>query len=413
VSAALSALEFLLALARSWIDPAAAAPPGGGGVPVWPRDPEVGDEADRLARVHGLLPWLHWMAERHPAARPPEAERLAAWEHERFETFAFQSALYDLLERVVTGCRTAGRDVVILKGPAAAARVWEDIGLRPTGDLDLLCRRGDLSAVAAVVRGAGFTAREHSATYHLSFEAERQGFAAGFVLELHFGLYDFLAAGDLPGALWGTIVDIDLEGRRVPALSPEAALAFGIAHGIHHDGALRLPQLMEIAASIWRGLAGAEPAAELLARAGLAEEAAVVVRALGRLFSLPPAPPALTAPSALAHLDDGFGRAVRRAVERREEDEGLAPLAETLSRRGWQRWTHALRLAVPPREELEALYGCGGLGVWARRPLHLALAVRRAFRKARARSLAGLVVPPGAEPPLSLKREVYRRLAQS
>jgi Uncharacterised nucleotidyltransferase len=427
VTATEGALEYLLALARVWIEGGAAPPREGSVVPAWPADPEVADPADRLARAHGLLPWLHWMAERHPATRPPEAERLAAWEHERFETFAFQSALYDLLERVVVGCRAAGRDVVILKGPAAAARIWGDVGLRPTGDLDLLCRRPDLSVVAEVLRGVGCAAREHTATYHLRFEAERPPPGPGaesnsspdFVLELHFGLYDFLAAGELPEALWESIVEIDLDGRRVPALSPEAALAFGIAHAIHHDGALRLPQLMELAAAIWRGLADSEATAVLLGRAGLADEAAVVVRTLGRLFALPAAPAALAAPSGLAPLDEGFALAVRRAVERREEDEGLVPLAETLSRSGWQRLSHALRLALPPQEELRALYGCGWLAALARRPLHLAGAARRGLRKARARRLArrlaprpdGGALPLGVERPASLKREVYRRLA--
>ena len=399
------ALDYLLTLARVWI-----SPPSGGreqrSTLGWPAHLAVAEEVERLARIHGLLPWLHAMGERYPATLPPDGARRTAWERERFETFAFQSALYDLLAQVVAGCRAAGCPVVVLKGPAAAARVWGDVGLRPTSDLDLLCHRQDLRRVTRVVRAAGLAAEAHSATYHMTFRGERPG----HVIELHFGLYDFLEKPAFLEALWRSIVDIDLDGREVPASSEEVALAFGLAHWIHHDGRLGLPQLMELAAAVWRGGVAAGEAADLLAETAFAAEAALCVRTLGRLFSLPPAPAALAAPAGTEAHDREFELYVRGNLCQPEEARELpSPLAETLARSGWHLVTHAVRLAFPPLVELQALYGCGWAGALARRPAHFWLAARRAIAKLRARRHP--VVAAAAEPATapSVKREVYRR----
>lgn len=407
------ALDFLLALARVWITGSRGgrgqAPPlrshdDAEGVGQWPANPAVEEEVERIARIHGLLPWLHSMGETIPESLPADRHRRLAWEGERFETFAFQSALYDLLATVVEGCRAAGCPVAILKGPAAAARVWGDVGLRPTSDLDLLCRRSDLPAVARAVRAAGLAPDAHSATYHLTFRGERPG----FVLELHFGLYDFVDRPAFLEALWDSVVEIDLDGRSVPALSPEAAHAVGIAHWVHHDGRLRLPQLMETAAPVWRGELDTQEVADLLQKAGLGAVGALGVALLERLFSLPPAPDSL-GPGASGGDETDLVRQTRRWIAEREERKELpSPLSETRSRRGWHLVAHAVRLAFPPQAELQALYGCSWLGALARRPAHLAGAARRLLGKLRARRQAAMAPASRHAAGPSLKERVYR-----
>ena len=49
--------------------------------------------------------------------------------------------MLDELTRIVQALEEANIDVLVLKGPALISMLYEDIGLRPLSDLDLLVRK--------------------------------------------------------------------------------------------------------------------------------------------------------------------------------------------------------------------------------------------------------------------------------
>ena len=61
-----------------------------------------------------------------------------------YNTFAQNTLMYRELARILESFSEAGIPVILLKGAALALTVYEDIGLRPMGDLDLLVRPEDL-----------------------------------------------------------------------------------------------------------------------------------------------------------------------------------------------------------------------------------------------------------------------------
>lgn len=150
----------------------------------------------------------------------------------------------DVLARVLEACRLAGKDVRILKGPAALAAVYKDIGLRPMADLDLLCRPDDLVAVARIARTVGFT----GGSLYLHQVSLAYGGTSGGTLDLHFRLHQGVAgAAAFLDDVWAHPASAAIEEWTLPVLTAEQHLVFDVAHCVHHGLDVRLKQLVDIA----------------------------------------------------------------------------------------------------------------------------------------------------------------------
>ncbi|RMI02074.1 MAG: hypothetical protein D6681_10565 [Calditrichaeota bacterium] len=73
-----------------------------------------------------------------------------------YATLARNTLLLQELERIVEAFEQAGIDVIVLKGAALAQTVYEDIGLRPMSDIDLLVRQGYLEQAVRIAQGMGY-----------------------------------------------------------------------------------------------------------------------------------------------------------------------------------------------------------------------------------------------------------------
>jgi len=120
-------------------------------------------------RIFGLLPLLH----RHLSglAMPgPVRKKLAlAYQLQSLKSMR----LFGVLGRIEAALAQAGLPAKLLKGAQLAPWLYQDIGLRPMGDLDLLIRPGDRAAVTEALAGLGFKAQaEDAAVYNNPVDAE-------------------------------------------------------------------------------------------------------------------------------------------------------------------------------------------------------------------------------------------------
>lgn len=129
-----------------------------------------------------------------------------------------------------------------LKGPVMSQTLYGDVGMRPSGDLDLLMQQQDLRKARGVLLQAGFAADPP-----LSDAGADAYFKAGFAysfhdegqeveVELHPSLAHraFAFAPDMAG-VWSRAERADVAGRSVLRLSPEDRILFLCVHGAKHE----------------------------------------------------------------------------------------------------------------------------------------------------------------------------------
>ncbi len=74
-----------------------------------------------------------------------------------YTTFAYNTLLFRSLWLILATLYLEKIPVVLLKGASLATQVYENIGLRPMGDLDLLFERQDIPTAARVLQQQGLT----------------------------------------------------------------------------------------------------------------------------------------------------------------------------------------------------------------------------------------------------------------
>jgi hypothetical protein len=190
-------------------------------------------EAERLA---GLL----YTVARHRDLCPPPVEKRL---HDAFLHTAIRNRLaLQQLSGALAGLAAARVSVVVLKGAALLATVYESTGVRPMVDLDLLVRREQVPAAVAALAPAGYTvtgSQPHADTT-LAYENELvlTGGTPGFTfLELHWSLFDsphHQHALDLDW-FWRSAQPAALEAHTIQVLSPAAQLLHLCGHlALHH-----------------------------------------------------------------------------------------------------------------------------------------------------------------------------------
>lgn len=130
-------------------------------------------------------------------------------------------------------------DVLVFKGPALAADVYGDIGLRSFGDLDLLVSRSDLQKAILLLQSEGF-----EMDIDLSIEQYEKLVAKthhavmikdGAAIEIHWELSGrYFSKPVRFEDLADRAENIDVEGRSVKTLGPEDLLVYLCIHGCRH-----------------------------------------------------------------------------------------------------------------------------------------------------------------------------------
>ncbi len=120
-----------------------------------------------MAEAEGVAPLLWWKLRAWGTQSDTEAfpagvrTLVTALAPAYYETLAHNTLLLQALERILKAFQEAGIEVIVLKGAALAQTVYEDIGLRPMNDLDLLVRPKSLRKAVKVLQGLGFAPLKH------------------------------------------------------------------------------------------------------------------------------------------------------------------------------------------------------------------------------------------------------------
>ena len=109
-----------------------------------------------LAQRHRVHLFLRQACLDRNLAVPPDSLRIL--DHERGAWLAKRRALGTTLEEIAGIARNAGIDMIVLKGPNLAERLYADPKLRPYRDLDLLIRPEELARVLAALEDSGYEA---------------------------------------------------------------------------------------------------------------------------------------------------------------------------------------------------------------------------------------------------------------
>ena len=158
---------------------------------------------------------------------------------------ALAARLRAALREILLGLAEEGASVIVLKGAALVALVYDDPSLRLSEDIDLLCKEEDFERVSRVLLSQGYRSdddptlpRRHS---HEETYFERHFFSTdGLVhVELH---VDGIKLGVKPKhseSLWESTRRIDVEGAPALALSPDDQVVMLSVH-LHRHGFSRL-----------------------------------------------------------------------------------------------------------------------------------------------------------------------------
>ncbi|MBZ5701386.1 MAG: nucleotidyltransferase family protein [Acidobacteriia bacterium] len=191
-----------------------------------------------LARAHGVFPLLARALQEATAlaSLPPEV-RESLRESRRahlYFTLSMSAELFLLSGRFAA----EGIASVAVKGPVLAAQAFGDAGLRQYTDLDLLVRHRDILRAARIMQDCGFTSEIPLAAVSAGkipgqflFVRER----SHTIVELHTERTMRYFPRPLPlDAFFARRTSVALDGRSVPALSPEDTLVFICVHGSKH-----------------------------------------------------------------------------------------------------------------------------------------------------------------------------------
>lgn len=220
---------------------------GGGEDPEWAPADRVPDwtSVERLGYAHGVEPLLFSVLTHETAsnATVPEALR-RRWEAAYYGNRLRNIDAVGLLGRIAAASDARGAPVMALKGPAAIAGVYGDLGLRVMADLDVLCRPKDLLTVIRAARAEGFTGG-HVYVHHVLLEFGGPG---GGYCEVHFTVQDVIAKREaFLASAWQRRTQVLAESVPLPVMPLEHQIVFDIGHMVNHGYEMDLKHAMDLA----------------------------------------------------------------------------------------------------------------------------------------------------------------------
>lgn len=345
--------RWLLAMCRRWLVERTGqeAEP----VSVEPLQAEGWAAAEELSRFHSVEPILFSLFGRTNNDALVPARLRAHWEKVYYSNQIRNAEALTVLASLLDRCRDAHVEVLVLKGPAAMADVYRDVGLRPMADLDILCRTRDLVRVTRLARSIGF----QKGSLYLHHVVLRYGVPDGGFLELHFDMYREMdnRARFMEGA-WKGQTTATIEEWVLPVMSLEHQIVFDVAHCAHHAFDISLKHVVDFAGRLMvhRADLNQDRLAALLDETGLTNEFSLLVRTIEKLLQLPLA----------SSRESVVGRAQEETFEREflQRSLTLGQVARRLAASGVGRQqgmigksAYAWRRLFPPLAAAQAAFG--------------------------------------------------------
>lgn len=201
---------------------------------------------------HGLIPCLRRHLESLPRRGCPDD----LWRQMRAHSAAVavsNARLLSKLSELRSALDSQGIALIALKGPVLAHRLYGDLAIRPSSDLDILVRPEDAATAVVVLRDLGFSAvdasmiRWQSQWIRTNYEMQFANDASDVRVDLHWRWFHphYRFAPDQE-SIWSRSEEITMNNGRFRTLNAVDDALFLVLHAARHDWeALRW--LMDIA----------------------------------------------------------------------------------------------------------------------------------------------------------------------
>lgn len=153
-------------------------------------------------------------------------------------TWSYNRLLFHRASAAIRDLRSAGIEVMVIKGAALTIEYYQDYSLRPMDDVDLLVRYHDAPAAIEVLCRQSWKALEQwNEQKGFSEQTRRYDHAMHFVhplgqdLDLHWNLTPFCLGPDADNDFWQASKETTFEGQLVRVLDPADQLLHICVHG--------------------------------------------------------------------------------------------------------------------------------------------------------------------------------------
>ena len=221
--------EFLIAALRRFLHPE---------VPLldhsqidWPR-------LSQLASAHAVIPALY-VALRDTSVPESFSQELGS----QFDASARQSlSQTSHIIQLVSLLQENGIPVISLKGPPLSQYLYGSLGMRSSGDIDLLVKPEDVVRVCVLLNASAYrtasTLHWNADSAYLRPREKEISFvdATGTLsVDIHWRIAPSWFASPLEGIdVWKSLVNLKIGNRQVPTLAPEHLLLFLSSHAAKH-----------------------------------------------------------------------------------------------------------------------------------------------------------------------------------
>jgi hypothetical protein len=228
-----------------------------------------------------LLPLVYRNFERHGIAVEDYGRLKSAYRH----AWAANQVLLQTGRRVLDRLRESGVDTIVLKGAALAVLDYEDVGVRPMVDLDVLVRPATADHAAEALESAGWQrlgsrSRSRIAVLHAD---ELRG-PGGEGVDLHWRTF---MSREPEESLWGASVPLVLAGAPTRALCAADRLLHVCVHGLAPNTPRAIRWVADAAAVVARHEVDWERLVDQAQRREHSLTAARALRYLSRLLEIP------------------------------------------------------------------------------------------------------------------------------
>jgi hypothetical protein len=188
-----------------------------------------GLDLDRLDRgSERLLPLVWWNLRRQGIEDP----RLARLEDRYRTTRARNEGQIRELVQLLDAFRTAGIPTLVLKGAALLGSAYDDLGLRPMSDIDLLVPLERVGSASRTLEALGWRA-EAPATPAMTRMVHALQFTqpSRVPVDLHWHIFEECCRPGDDDDAWAASVPLAFEGQPSRILAPEDQLIHACLHG--------------------------------------------------------------------------------------------------------------------------------------------------------------------------------------
>ncbi|HYG98205.1 MAG TPA: nucleotidyltransferase family protein [Terriglobales bacterium] len=203
----------------------------------------------RLALSHGMAPLLGSYLEQHAGSMPEGPSRRLQQTHA--QALRHNLRLCTHLLQALRALDTCGVSAIPFKGPLLAERLYGNVALRQSSDLDVIVRPEDVPAAVHTLREVGFKSRQRLSPKLLSAltmaDFELSLVRDGLYLELHWDVMPrFYGINFGLGEAWQRSRRVGAGGSTVLEFAPEDLFLALTLHGSKHYWA-RLIWLCDLA----------------------------------------------------------------------------------------------------------------------------------------------------------------------